>query len=199
MKLQKWAITGWISLAVLGMVGFILLVSGSGEHGLAIALRSSARTSAILFCLAFSASALFDIRRNRATAWLRKNRRYVGVAFAVSHFIHLGLIGWMAYSFPDVFFADRGSTEFIGGGLAYILILVMAATSFDRTTRWLGRQRWRILHLVGGWYIWVVFAQRYLKTAVVEPAYVPMAGLFLIVAALRIWRRWAAQTQQSRA
>ena len=34
----------------------------------------------------------------------------------------------------------------------------MTATSFDRTAAWLGPAQWRLLHLVGGWYIWMSFA-----------------------------------------
>jgi len=190
MRFEKWGITGWLSLLVLAMVIIILITSGTNEHGLGVALRATARTSAILFCLAFSTTALLALDKNRATRWLRANRRYVGVSFAVSHFLHLGLIVWLALAFPDPFFADRGAAEFVGGGLAYFFIAAMAATSFDKTTRWLGAQRWRLLHLVGGWYIWFIFAQRYAKTVIVEPSYVPLALLFAAVLVLRLWVRF---------
>lgn len=65
----------------------------------------------------------------------------------------------------------------------------MTATSFDKTTRWLGRKRWKALHTVGGYYILIVFAQRYILTAVENPAYLPLAVLTLAVFGLRVSRR----------
>ena len=43
-------------------------------------------------------------------------------------------------------------------GTAYLFLAAMTATSFDRTAAWLGARKWRLLHLVGGWYIWISFA-----------------------------------------
>lgn len=190
MNVQKWAITGWISVAVMIVVTAILLLAGTGKHGLGIGLRVTAQISVILFSLAFSAAGLFKLNRNPFTTWLRRNRRYVGVGFAVTHFIHLGLIGWVALAYPNPFFAERGATEFLGGGIAYAFIAAMTATSFDRTARMLGPKRWRMLHLAGGWYIWFIFAQRYVKTAVVDPFYIPLALLTLGVLAIRVWHRY---------
>ena len=39
-----------------------------------------------------------------------------------------------------------------------LFIAAMTATSFNRTVAWLGARRWRLLNLVGGWYVWVSFA-----------------------------------------
>lgn len=192
MAFEKWSITAWLSLGVLVTVAAILYVVGTGREGLEMALRATARTSVVLFSLAFSASSLFKLSRNPATTWLLKNRRYVGVSFAVSHFVHLGLIVAVATRYPEPFFAERGPTEFLGGGLAYAFIAAMTATSFDKTTRWLGQKRWKVLHTVGGYYILIVFAQRYILSAAGNAAYIPLAALTLAVFGVRLWRRFAS-------
>ena len=189
MQAEKWSITGWLAVVLVAMVCVILALSGWNEEGLRTTLRVTAGTSVVLFGLAFSASSLFGLRRNPATTWLLRNRRYVGVSFAVSHFIHLVLIAAVAIEYPHPFFDERGPTAFIGGGLAYAFIAAMTATSFDKSARWLGPKRWKALHTVGGYYILVVFARRYILAAIGSPAYIPLAALTFIIFFLRMWRR----------
>ena len=45
----------------------------------------------------------------------------------------------------------------------------MAATSSDRAQQAMGFTRWRRFHLVGGWWIWVVFLQT--MNPILEPWY----------------------------
>jgi len=44
------------------------------------------------------------------------------------------------------------------GGMGYVFLAAMAATSFDTTAAWLGARRWRTLHSIGVQYLWFVFA-----------------------------------------
>ena len=136
-----------------------------------------------MFLMAFSASSLFELSRNGLTTWLRKNRRYVGVSFAVSHFIHLALIAMVAVEYPEPFFATRGAFEFVGGGLVYAIILAMTITSFDGPTRKLGTKWWTRLHLFGGIAIWFTFTQRYVRSSFADPSYL-VAVIPLLVAGL---------------
>ena len=93
----------------------------------------------------------------------------------------------------------------LGGGGAYLMIALMAATSSDRAVAWLGRRRWRLLHLVGVYWIWIIFANSYTARAVMaiargseSLAYVPVAVFVWallgvrIAAALRARRRAGA-------
>ena len=95
---------------------------------------------------------------SEATRWQRRNRRYLGVSFAVSHFIHLGAILALASVDRALFWKLTNITTIVLAGTAYLFIAAMAATSFDRTAAWLGPRKWRLLHLLGGWYIWISFA-----------------------------------------
>ena len=96
-------------------------------------IRFTARTSLVLFCLAFSAAALARLWPNAWTRWLRRNRRYLGVSFAASHAIHAVAIAAFAVMDPAGYAAATSITSYIFGGIGYAFIIAMTATSFDRT------------------------------------------------------------------
>ena len=62
----------------------------------------------------------------------------------------------------------------------------MVATSFDRTAAWLSARKWRLLHLIGGWYIWISFAVAVGKRVPLDSFYWPMAALVLATAIVRL-------------
>lgn len=161
MTLRGWPLVGWTAGAVGLAVAGILLVQGTGAEGVGAWLRWTARISGLLFYLAVSASALRAFRDGPATRALLANRRYVGVSAAVAHTWHLA--GIAAYTaLPDVRL-EAGAA--VGGGLAYLFLFAMAATSFDRSAAWLGARRWKWLHTVGAWYVWLVFTFTFLGGA----------------------------------
>src|SRR4029453_2488027 len=108
----------------------VFAVAGGGEAGLRAAIRLSAKTSLALFTTAFIASSLRALWPNQLTRWLLANRRYVGVSFAASHAIHLFAILALLWVAPGF---EIEMPTLIGGGLAYVFLAAMAATSFDRT------------------------------------------------------------------
>jgi DMSO/TMAO reductase YedYZ heme-binding membrane subunit len=67
----------------------------------------------------------------------------------------------------------------------------MAITSFDRTTAWLGRRRWRQLHLVGMYAIFGIFVFSYAPRFARSAQYAAYTLLCLGAFALRIvaWQR----------
>src|SRR5271157_4819974 len=85
--LSGWRMTVTLISIVLVIAATIAFSIG-GTDGARAAIRFSARTSSVLFLLAFSASALFWFWPNRVTRWIRANRRYLGVSFAGSHSVH---------------------------------------------------------------------------------------------------------------
>jgi DMSO/TMAO reductase YedYZ heme-binding membrane subunit len=184
-----WWIVGAAALAIAAMVAALLAVEGLGEIGVRAGIRWTARTSVVLFSIAFAASSANALWRTRATKWVLRNRRYIGVSFAVSHFTHLALIGALASMDVDAFIAARSVGGVAGGGLAYLFIAAMVITSFDRTARWLGRRRWRILHTTGMYVICAVFAFNYAGLAVQSPAYIAPVALLTVAIALRVIAR----------
>ena len=183
-RLAGWPIVGWCALVLMALMTALLGVQGVGEAGLRAAVRTSAQTSFVLFTSAFSASALCAIWPSPLTRWMLRNRRYLGVSFAVSHFIHLVAIIALALRLGDQFKLDPPTL--VGGGLAYVFIAAMTATSFDRTAAWLGPRAWRRLHTTGGYYIWFIFFISYApRAAIASLWYVPFVFVLLSVIALR--------------
>ena len=49
--------------------------------------------------------------------------------------------------------------------MAYVLMYLMALTSFDHSAAWLGRRNWLRLHKAGVHYNWEIFFNSYLARA----------------------------------
>jgi len=192
---EGWPLVASLGLALLAMSATILVLHGYSEAGVRMGIRATARTSVLLFVLAFCARPLRELWRSRASAWMLRNRRSLGVSFAVSHFLHLGLILALVESFPESESAQIDLLTILGGGLAYVFIAAMALTSFDGAQRAMGMRRWKLLHRVGSWYVWIIFAQSYVPRALLDPEtlfYSGFAAFVMVVPTLRFaasWRR----------
>jgi putative exporter of polyketide antibiotics len=160
-------------------------------------IRATARTSLLLFCLAFSATALHRLWPNGWTRWQRQNRRYFGVAFGVSHGVHAIAIVSLILVAPELFGSAASIDMLVFGGLGYAFIVAMVATSFDRTAALLGPRAWRILHRVSAHFIWLSFVATFGKRTGANPAYWSFIAVLLAVMALRLvaWRRSPARTR----
>lgn len=180
----------WLLLATLvtAMV-VVILAMDSGVEGSRLAVRATARTSFALFLIAFTASSLVGLWPGDAARWILRNRRWFGLGFAWSHFLHLLAILWLFGSYAGQVPAPPMAT-LVGGSIAYVFIAAMAATSFDGAIRWMGAKNWQRLHKTGVWYVWIVFMTSYGKRAVTMPEYIPPVLLLVAAAALRFaWVR----------
>ena len=198
---QNW-FEGWRLFAVLTLTLIALSVWIAGMRqfeveGVRMVIRFTARSSLLLFCLAFSAAALARLWPNAWTRWQRRNRRYLGVTFAASHGIHAVAIAAFALMDPTGYAAATSIVSYIFGGIGYAFIIAMTATSFDQMAKVLGAQAWRRLHLIGGYYLLFQFMVSFGKRIPEMPLY----ALFLIplfaVFALRMISMAAARTPQT--
>ncbi len=185
-RLAGWPLVGWSALVVAALVVAILASRGAAEAGVRAIIRGTALTSLILFSSAFVAASLNRTWPSPLSRWMLVNRRYLGVSFAVSHFVHLVAIIRLTTTLPDF---EPNPATVVGGGLAYVFIAAMTATSFDRSAAWIGRRAWRVLHTTGVYYIWLIFFITYLPRALQSPAYVPYPAVLLAALALRTFGR----------
>lgn len=193
---QGWPLVGVASAALLALQIAILAIAGTEEPGLRELVRVSARASFSIFLLVFVARPSRVFWPGRFTRWLVRNRRQLGVSFAVAHFLHLFDIALLALLLGDGF--EISPVTLFGGGLAYVLLAAMTATSFDGSARWLGPRRWKRLHRAGLYWLWVIFAQSYTFGALQKPVDIPLAlavwgALALRIAAWRARRASAAE------
>jgi len=156
--LVGWPIVLWSTVAVCTASSFMFTLAGGGTEGWHAVVRTSAKTSIALFLATFAASSARVFWRNGFTKWLLANRRYVGVSFAASHFVHLVAILLIVALEPSF---QSSRTTLIFGTLGYVLLAAMAATSSDAAVAWLGQRRWKALHKTGMYYLWFVFIASY--------------------------------------
>ena len=187
---QNW-FEGWRLFAVLTLtlVALCLWIADMRQFevdGVRMVIRFTARTSLLFFCLAFGASALARLWPNAWTRWQRRNRRYLGVTFAASHAIHAMAILCFAVMDPAGYAAATNVASYIFGGIGYAFIVAMTVTSFDRTAAALGARAWRMLHLVGGYYLLLQFTVSFGKRIPDMPLYVLFLIPLLTVFALRM-------------
>lgn len=190
--MNGWRLTGLLTALLSLMVLSIVAADGFSVDAIRTAIRATARTSLLLFLPTFIASALVAFWPGRKTRWLLRNRRYIGVGFAASHGLHAIVIIAFAIRDPALFSSMTSIGTLVSGGSAYLFILLMAATSFDRAVAWLGARNWRILHWCGAWYIALSFIITNAKRTPDMPLYWLPVALVLLAIALRIagwWRR----------
>lgn len=189
--LNGWPLLGLIAgMLVAGAMAFYIAAPGP-VAGQRLVIRATAGSSLVLFCLAFTASALARRLPGGGSHWLRRNRRQIGLAFALSHGIHAVALMALALTAPALFAELTTLATFLAGGLAYLFILAMAATSFDRSAALLGRRAWGALHSIGIWVLWISFALFYGRRFLTDTAYWPAAAMLLIALLIRVAGRLA--------
>ena len=189
-KRQSW-FEGWRLLAVLtlSLIALSLWIASMRQfdvEGIRMVIRFTARSSLLLFCLAFGAAALARLWPTAWTRWQRRNRRYLGLSFAASHAIHAVAIVAFANMDPAGFTEATSAASYIFGGIGYAVIIAMSATSFDRAAALLGPRAWRALHLVSGYYLWFQFMVSFGKRVPAMPLYAAFLIPLLAVMALRM-------------
>lgn len=172
-----------------------LWVMPDTEQAWRSAVRLTARTSALLFLMAFCADAMTTLWPSEFTRWMRANRRYIGLSFAASHTIHaytfLSLAGLSETLSRQVLHSDTVIVPSIG----YFFIFALAVTSSNWAQAQLGMRWWRRLHFVGTHFLWLLFLLGFIKHTPEHPE--DWVGVCLVVAAMvmRIAARsgWKAQ------
>src|SRR5579862_5883945 len=97
--LNGWPLLGLLSAGLVAMATALAVGHRFEVDGIRLVIRATARTSLLLFTLAFSAGALATLWPSGWTRWQRRNRRYLGLSFAVSHALHAAAI--MAFATLD--------------------------------------------------------------------------------------------------
>ncbi len=177
-----------LGLPILLYLSFFLFF-GFTEDGTRAAIAWSAKISFVLFCLAFAASAAHLRIRNSLSFWWLMNRKYFGISFAINHLLHLSFLVILQQVFHPVFDLAAG-TSLVAGGLAYLFIVLMLLTSFEAFSKYLSQRNWKLLHTIGGYWIWLIFMSTYFKKVMnVGVAFLPFVLILIFVLLLRIFKQ----------
>ncbi|NIE75958.1 hypothetical protein F3J45_16080 [Pantoea sp. Ap-967] len=156
-SLQGWPLFTLLSLLVLLVTSLALWAQPHWVDALRSAIRTTARTSFILFLATFLASSVAALVPTDFTRNLLRNRRFLGLAFAFSHAVHALLILLYVQLFPETFWQGRTAAANIPGSIGYLFIILLTLTSFPGAMKLLGARAWKGLHSTGTWVIAGIF------------------------------------------
>jgi hypothetical protein len=170
-----------------------LAATGTGERGLFIALRATARWSFLLFWLAYTGGALATLL-GPVFRPLARSGRELGLSFAAAHFVHVGLVVWLygIATKPPV-----PELSIILFSIALFWTYLLALLSIPHLSRVLGARIGPIIRTVGVEFIAFAFLVDFAKNPFRGglrnlPLYLP----FLILAATGPLLRLAAAARR---
>ena len=154
-------INGWRLFTVIAGVitTFMLLrlesTDFSSPQDLSAMIQYSVRWAVPFIFLVIASSALFKLFPNDLTGWLLRNRRYLGLSFAVAMawqgaFIFIVSFSHSAHYYGEIYLL-RDELE---GSSGYLFLAAMTLTSFRLFRRRLSSEQWRFLHLSGVIFLW---------------------------------------------
>lgn len=182
-----WNLTITLSLLLITNVLVTLAILDiQDKETISVLIRSTAKFSFTLFILTFSASSLYYFWKNSFTKWLLANRRYIGVSFAISHYLHLFSLILMTLFIKFNVFEDRGVFVTVAGGIAYLFITIMTITSFDKVKKLISLKHWKRIHITGSYLLWIIFAKSYLPNAFHSTKAIIFSVILLVVLGLRV-------------
>lgn len=178
---------GWMTVILVAILISVITAViqhkyGLGKDGARIMVRITASVSMVLFMALFISSALTIYWQGKLSGWISDNRRFIGLAFALSHLIHGAFLTSLFRYGSEYFLSVVRWDTIILGGLAYILIFMMVITSLWPSV--MQRSTWlRPVYFYGMYYIWLIFFATFAERTYDKPAtYLPYA--LITVAAL---------------
>ena len=159
--LRHKAINGWwlfwlvsIPMSAL-MVLETLGTDTSTAPGVSHLIGFSVRWAVPFIYIVIATSALQTLFPGPVPAWLLRNRKYVGLMFAVAMawqglFIYIMSTIHRDYYFEEIYFF-RDELE---GSTGYIFLAALVLTSFRFGRKYLDNRQWKLLHTAGVIYLW---------------------------------------------
>ena len=159
--LSHGAINGWRLFWLLSVPMSVVMVFESSQAdlstgaGVSEMIGFSVRWAVPFIYLVVAASAVHTLWPRPFAAWWLRNRKYIGLCFAVAMawqglFIYMMSSLHRDYYFAEVFYF-RDELE---GSTGYIFLFAMVATSFEFGRKYLDARQWKFLHRFGMYYLW---------------------------------------------
>jgi len=175
--------------AILVIGAWPALQLAPADH-IGLLLRITARLAFALLLLAYVARPLVQLLSALGTGQLFarqlvRQRRHLGLSMAAVHTIHFGyVVAYLQHSGETL-----APIVVVFGGLAFVLMWLMAATSNQAARRRLGAN-WHRLHSFGMHYLWLIFMQTFVGVAqsdAASPLYYALVGAGLFALGLRVF------------
>lgn len=105
--------------------------------------------------LAFAASATVTLFPGSVSRWLLRNRRMLGLAYAVGMGWQAVFITWLLVGHLDYYHSVADNPYDLAEEIpGYVLLAAMTLTSFKPGREWIGARHWHWLHTLGIYYLW---------------------------------------------
>ncbi|MDB4960055.1 MAG: hypothetical protein JWP01_54 [Myxococcales bacterium] len=181
---------GLITLAVAAMCGLLLLIGSTQYDDAHLVIRWTARTSFVMFALAYVARPACQLWPSRQTKTLLAYRKWIGLGFAVSHLFHLAGILWLASPDPAAFVRSQ-SPVILVAVVTFIAVFAMAITSITAIRKRMKHMTWRRLHQFGIHLAWVPFMSTYALAIGTSIVFAIPTLILIVIAFIRFaaWRR----------
>ncbi len=184
----------WLAIALAaGAMATGFAVGDGAEEQWSAATRFTARVGFPLLILAYIARPLVQLTKAPWAKQLLRQRKYIGLGFALTHTVHLVAIVMLYRTLGEL----PELIAVLGGGFAYVLLFAMAITSNQQAMKLLGK-RWKQLHWAGIHYLWFIFLQSY-AGRITQPETALEGVLFTAVALAAAGIRFAAWRRNSKA
>jgi len=188
---SPWPITtlSWMGAAFLiafALTAIVLSIFGAGNRGTVLALRVTARSSFLLFWLAYAGGAMAALCGPRLGG-LASRGRELGLAFASAQLVHVGLVFWLIH----IAAGPEGAMIFFW--VAILCTYLLALFSLPRLRDALGPRLWRTFRTVALEYIALAFAADFILNPLRSEglnkyplSYLPFALMLVVGVGLRV-------------
>lgn len=147
-----WMISGPISIF---MIINLLAVDASTGAGISEMIQFSVRWAVPFVYLVIATSSVQILFPGPFSRWLMRNRKYLGLCFAVAMAWQALFIFIMSYFFHEYYYSDvYYFRDEIEGSIGYIFLPAMVLTSFNFGSKLLTPKQWKLLHTSGIYFLW---------------------------------------------
>lgn len=136
-------------------------------------LRVSGRAGMGLFFISFGASSLDRIFKANWSNYLIRNRRYYGISTAIVLWAHFLVILSLSVTASQWFRESAPWFILYPGSFVFILVGLMALSSNNYAKKKLGAEKWKALHLIGGYTALIAFLYEYALVLYLQPMLLP--------------------------
>ncbi|MCY3751888.1 MAG: hypothetical protein OXG54_10885 [Gammaproteobacteria bacterium] len=155
---ERWGLFSLlVFIASIVVAGCWFITDLFGEQEYRHMIRVSVRCSLPLLLMAFAASALKRLWPGEASAWLVRNRKYVGLAFSAVMLWQILFIVLLVSTGAPLFPPGPAALFIVSDLIGYTLLLSMTITSFEVFRQRMSPVAWKRLHRTGIYYIWVIY------------------------------------------
>ena len=159
--LQNKAINGWrLFWLISGPMSVVMVIAMLGVDmstgaGVSTMIGFSVRWAVPFIFLVVAASSVQILFPGPFPMWWLRNRKHIGMCFAVAMAWQGAFIFMMSMFFRDYYYEDiyllRDELE---GSVGYIFLAAMVVTSFRFGRKYLTQRQWKLLHKSGVYFLW---------------------------------------------